>query len=144
MKYEMKIKTPEENQANLKVVLENWHLFPLKPSDNPTANKAEWIKYAEIMGVSEEVARTMLCANCEYYNNTKDMMLQMNTIPYNKTDEGAGGRGYCHEFDFICHNLRTCQAWEDREFKLKDEEDNTDEEEDSSCIMIGKQLRIKL
>jgi hypothetical protein len=28
----------------------------------------------------------------------------------------GGGRGYCHKFDFICHNLRTCQAWEKKQY----------------------------
>lgn len=148
MGYTMKITTAEENLANMKVVLENWHLFPLNPSENPNANKAEWVKFAEIMKVSEEEARSMLCANCEYYNNSKDMMLQMDSIPFNKTDVGAGGRGYCHEFDFICHNLRTCQAWESRDFILKDAEEEDGNSEDSmnkyipNIMMIGRHLKV--
>jgi len=30
----------------------------------------------------------------------------------------AGFGGYCHKFDFICHDMRSCQAWEEREFDL--------------------------
>lgn len=117
----MKISTAEENQRNMLVVANNWMLGPLKASEEPEANKPFWSKFAEAMRVTEEEARCMLCANCEYYNNTKDMMLQMNKIPFDKFDRDGGGRGYCHEFDFICHNLRTCQKWETKDFYLKDE-----------------------
>ena len=27
-------------------------------------------------------------------------------------------RGYCDKFDFICHDLRLCQAWEERESEM--------------------------
>ena len=142
----MKIKTAEENHANMLVVLKDWNLMPLNPSEDPTANKEDWVKFAKIMGVSEQEARNMLCANCEYYNNTKDMMMQMDIIPFNDTDKKAGGRGYCHEFDFICHNLRTCQAWEDREFELKDSEDSDvpkiSIKDVPSLMMIGKYLKV--
>lgn len=126
MFYTMNIKTLEENLRNAKNVIENWNLLPMNPSEEPTSNKTEWIKFAKIMGVDETEARSMLCANCEYYNNSKDMMLQMNKIPFNDTDKNAGGRGYCHKFDFICHNLRTCQAWEPKEFELEDAMDGFD------------------
>ena len=39
-------------------------------------------------------------------------------------DKDGGGRGYCHKFDFICHNLRTCMAWEGKsESESETEED---------------------
>ena len=126
MFYTMEIKSSEENTKNAKNVIDNWNLLPMNPSEEPTANKADWVKFAKIMGVTEEEARSMLCANCEYYNNSKDMMLQMNKIPFNDSDKNAGGRGYCHKFDFICHNLRTCQAWEPKEFELEDAVDGFD------------------
>lgn len=117
----MKISSTEENNKNRQIVADGWNLGPLKASDDPEANKPFWTKFAEIMRVSEQEARSMLCANCEYYNNTKNMMLQMNKIPFDNFDMDGGGRGYCHEFDFICHNRRTCQAWESKDFWLKDE-----------------------
>jgi hypothetical protein len=29
----------------------------------------------------------------------------------------AGFRGHCTKLDFVCHDLRSCQAWEEREFE---------------------------
>jgi hypothetical protein len=122
MNYTMDIKTSKENNDNMKIVLEEWDLCPEKTSVNPKDNKECWSKLAKAWKITEIEARTRLCANCEYYNNTSDMMIQMNSIPLNKFDLDGGGRGYCHKFDFICHNLRTCKAWEEKDFYLKDEE----------------------
>jgi hypothetical protein len=47
------------------------------------------------------------------------MQLKMERIPRNDWDTDAGFRGYCEKLEFICHDLRVCQAWEERE----DEED---------------------
>jgi len=44
------------------------------------------------------------------------MMRAMDKIPFNQLDADGGGRGYCHKFDFICHNLRACQAWERKDY----------------------------
>lgn len=123
MNYEMEIKTAEENDTNMRIVSKWWNLGPFKTSVQPTDNKDYWSKMALIWNVTEEKARTQLCANCEYYNNSSDMMLQMNQIPLNSFDLDGGGRGFCVKFDFICHNLRTCQAWEPKEFKMEDIQD---------------------
>jgi hypothetical protein len=40
----------------------------------------------------------------------------MDAIPLTSFDMDGGGRGYCTKFDFICHNLRTCMAWERKDF----------------------------
>ena len=123
------IVSEEENKANTASTIKNWNLGPLKPSDEPGANKPFWTKMADIWQVGESVARKQLCANCEYFENTPEMMMMMDTIPRNEFDTDAGGRGYCHRFDFICHNLRSCQAWEYREYGGDDEEDCEDEED---------------
>ena len=114
------IVSTEENKANTDSTIKNWNLGPLKPSDEPETNKPFWTKMADIWKVGESVARTQLCANCEYFENTPEMIMLMGTIPRNEFDTDAGGRGYCHRFDFICHNLRTCQAWEYREYASED------------------------
>jgi hypothetical protein len=44
-------------------------------------------------------------------------MQLMDAIPLNALDMDGGGRGYCTKFDFICHNLRSCQAWERKDFE---------------------------
>lgn len=123
MIYQMEIKTAQENDTNMRIVSKWWNLGPLKTSIQLTDNVEYWSKMALVWNTTEEITRTQLCANCEYYNNTSEMMLQMNQIPLNTFDQDGGGRGYCHKFDFICHNLRTCQAWEPKEFKLEELED---------------------
>lgn len=106
--------TPQENILNRDNVMLNWKLGPAKATVIPTENSVYWQDMAKIWMVSETEARAMLCANCEYYMNNKDMQLEMNSIPLDQFDMDGGGRGFCEKFDFICHNLRTCQAWEDK------------------------------
>ena len=122
--YEMEISTASQNAKNRDIVVKHWNLLPEKASVIPTANKEEWSKIAKVWNISEKEARRRLCANCEYYDNTDYMMAQMEKIPLDKFDLDGGGRGYCHKFEFICHNLRTCQAWETKDFELQDEEED--------------------
>jgi hypothetical protein len=60
------------------------------------------------------------CSNCEYYDNSTMTQAKMEKIPFNEWDVDAGFRGYCHKFEFICHDLRSCQAQEEREFEFED------------------------
>lgn len=115
--------TPAINRKNLKFVMDNYGLGPLKTSIYPDDNKAYWDSIANIWHVPEEQARNRLCANCEYFNNTPRAMEYMSVVPIDKFDEDGGGRGYCVKFDFICHNLRTCSAWEEKEFKEPSDEE---------------------
>ncbi|MGA1189448.1 MAG: hypothetical protein ACO3UV_08750 [Pseudomonadales bacterium] len=105
--------TPSENRKNTKVVIENWQLGPEAPSIEPGANKEFWKSVAKAWDVEEKVARRRFCANCEYFDNSTYMQTKMERIPLNEWDQDAGGRGFCHKFEFICHNLRVCQAWEE-------------------------------
>ena len=116
-----KIVTAQENQRNLQRVRENWMLGPDKASPKPGANAPYWQDLAEVWGISEPEARRQLCANCEYFENTPEMMRAMEKIPFNALDADGGGRGYCHKFDFICHNLRSCQAWERKEYESEED-----------------------
>jgi hypothetical protein len=118
---EMEFITPAENIKNRTNVTENWNLGPEKTSVQPDANSDYWGMMADLWEVDEEEARNRFCANCEYFNNTSSMQEQMKSIPLDKYDMDGGGRGYCTKFDFVCHNLRTCQAWEEKPFK--EEED---------------------
>jgi hypothetical protein len=43
------------------------------------------------------------------------MQAKMESITLDKFDMDGGGRGYCEKFDFVCHNLRVCQAWEEED-----------------------------
>lgn len=104
------------NEINAQNAIENWNLGPIMPSDEPGANAEYWAKMADVWSVNEAEARRQLCANCEYFNNTPEMMKAMEDIPRNDFDTNAGGRGWCEKLEFICHNLRTCQAWERKDF----------------------------
>lgn len=109
--------TAAENKKNTHVVIDDWMLGPEKPSNEPGANKPYWMKLAKAMQVDEKEARRRRCSNCEYYDNSTMMQAKMERIPQNDWDTGAGYRGYCHKFEFICHDMRSCQAWEEREFE---------------------------
>ena len=118
--YKIPMVSEKENMDTMYHLVENWHLGPEDASEDPKANKEFWKSYADVMDVSEPESRRMLCANCEYFNNTPEMMKAMESIPFNEYDADGGGRGYCHKFDFICHNLRTCQAWESKDYEMED------------------------
>ncbi len=112
--------TPAENRTNTEVVIRDWRLGPEKPSNERGANKPYWMALAKAMQVDEAEARRRRCSNCEYYDNSVEMQVKMERIPSNAWDVGAGFRGYCDKFDFICHDLRACQAWEEREEEEED------------------------
>jgi len=108
--------TAAENKKNTQVVIDDWMLGHENPSNEPGANKPYWMALAKAMQVDEKEARRRRCSNCEYYNNTPLMQAKMDKIPRNEWDTDAGFRGYCHKFDFICHDMRSCQAWEKAPF----------------------------
>lgn len=109
--------TASENKKNTLVVIKDWMLGPDKPSNEPDANGVYWVALGKAMQVDEAEARRRRCSNCEYYDNSTMTQAKMERIPRNQWDEGAGFRGYCNKFDFICHDLRSCQAQEEREFE---------------------------
>lgn len=109
-----------QNKKNTQVVIDDWMLGPEVPSNEPTANKPYWLALGKAMQVDEKEARRRRCSNCEYYDNSTMTQAKMERIPRNEWDTGAGFRGYCTKFDFICHDLRSCQAHEEREFEMED------------------------
>lgn len=113
---EPEIGTGTENQINMQNAVENWNLGPEVASSDPAANPEYWAKMADVWSVTEAEARRRLCANCSYFNNTPEMMRAMEDIPQTAFDVDGGGRGWCEKLDFICHNLRVCQAWERKDF----------------------------
>jgi len=108
-----KIVSAAENRKNRQRVIDEWQLGPEKASVDPKANKEYWASVGKAWGMDENEARRRLCANCEYFKNDPMMQAMMENIPLDKFDMDGGGRGYCEKFDFVCHNLRTCQAWEE-------------------------------
>jgi hypothetical protein len=109
-----------ENKKNTQIAIDDWMLGPENPSNEPTANKTYWIAVGKAMQVDEKEARRRRCSNCEYYDNSTMTQAKMERIPRNDWDTDAGFRGYCTKFEFICHDLRVCQAWEEREFEMED------------------------
>lgn len=109
--------TAAENKKNTLVVINDWMLGPEQPSSESGANKTYWLKLANAMQVDEKEARRRRCSNCEYYDNSTMTQAKMEKIPFNEYDKNAGYRGFCEKFDFICHDMRSCQAWEEREFE---------------------------
>ena len=112
--------TTSENSKNTQVVIKDWMLGPKAPDNRPDANKTYWMALGKAMQIDEKEARRRRCSNCEYYDNTPMTQAKMSKIPWNQWDDNAGFRGYCHKFDFICHDMRSCQAWEEREFEMED------------------------
>ena len=110
-----KIVSTSENRKNRQVVIDEWKLGPEKATVEPSANGPFWKGVAAAWDMSEKEARRRLCANCEYFQNDPMMQAKMESIPLDKFDMDGGGRGYCEKFDFVCHNLRVCQAWEEDE-----------------------------
>lgn len=108
------------NAANRQVVVDNWNLGPEEASVDPAANGEYWRKMADLWMIEEPEARRRFCANCEYFDNSVERMEEMEAVRLDKFDLDGGGRGYCTKFDFICHNLRVCQAWEPCESKEAD------------------------
>lgn len=119
-----------EQQNNQVVVwlTQEWSLGPTRTSVDKHTNKAFWAKIAKIWAIPEDEARRRFCANCEYFDNTPEMLQEMEAIPLNQLDRDGGGRGWCHKFEFICHNLRVCQAWEKKDY-VSEESDTESETE---------------
>lgn len=108
--------TTEMNIQNRDLVMRDWMLGPEKASVDPEANAPYWQAISAAWNVDEATARTRYCANCEYFNNTPAKQAEMLAVPNDVFDMDGGGRGFCVKFDFICHNLRVCQAWEEKPF----------------------------
>lgn len=107
-------------------LVKDWCLGPTRTSVDKHENSAFWSKIAKIWDIPEADARRRFCGNCSYFENTPEMLKEMESIPINELDRDGGGRGWCHKFDFICHNLRVCQAWE---YKFFNGEEGSDGQE---------------
>ena len=101
--------TTKKNAETRQFLMDNWMFGPEKTKGN---NSDYWRAISIVWRISPDQARRNLCANCEYFNDSPDMLAQMESLPEDAYDKDGGGRGWCMKFDFICHNLRTCQAWE--------------------------------
>ena len=102
------------NRKIMVQMIKDWTLGPLKATVDRKANKAYWRGIANVWGIPEIAARRKLCGNCEYGENSSEFIAAMEHVPDSAVDLDGGGRVWCDKFDFICHNLRTCQAHESK------------------------------
>ncbi len=107
--------TTAENKKNFSIAVLDWNYGPEMPSNNPKENKEFYAGLAEAMQCDEKDARRKHCSNCEYYDNSLMTQVKIERIPMAGYDEGYGFRGRCEKLNFICNDMRVCQAWEDRE-----------------------------
>jgi hypothetical protein len=108
--------TKAGNDTMTKALMETRHLGPKDP-----ANEGDfWIKLVEFWGLPEEETANRFCANCEYFDNSPKALEAMKVVPENDFDRNGGGRGFCQKYEFICHNLRVCESWEEAEEKADD------------------------
>ena len=112
--------TAAENKKNTQIAIDDWMLGPENPTNQRGANAPYWRALGKAMRVDEDEARRRRCSNCEYYDNSTLTQAKMEKIPWNEWDVEAGFRGHCTKLNFICHDLRSCQVWEEREFEEED------------------------
>ena len=112
--------TAESNKKTRDTLVETQMLGPVKVN---APNGEYWRGLANVWRISPDQAKRRLCANCEYFDDQPEMLEAMDVVPQDEFDKDGGGRGYCHKFEFICHNLRTCKAWEKAPV-MKEEEDD--------------------
>lgn len=106
----------QSNDAMTKALMENRHLGAKDP-----ANPGDfWVKIAEFWDMPEEEAQSRRCGNCEYFDNTLEAKNAMKVVPMTQFDKNGGERGYCHKYTFICHDLRVCDQWEEKEYEDED------------------------
>ena len=112
--------TAAENKKNTQIAIDDWMLGPEKPTNERGANPEYWRALGKAMRVDEDEARRRRCSNCEYYDNSTMTQAKMERIPWNQWDVDAGFRGFCMKLNFVCHDLRSCQVWEEREIEKED------------------------
>lgn len=107
--------SPAENKKNFLVAVENWYYGPEDPSNDPEANPEFYEALADAMQCDEKDARRKHCSNCGFYDNSLMTQVRIERIPMAPYDAGYGFRGHCEKLNFICNDMRVCQAWEERE-----------------------------
>ena len=121
------IVSASDNLKNTENAIKNWNLGP----ENVDAeNNAYWSKMAKLWLVPLEEAKSMICGNCEYYDNTPETIREMKKkYPLNKYDiyNSYTQRGYCHKLQFGCHTTRSCQAWEKKDFEMENGYEETND-----------------
>jgi len=82
----------EENAKTRTFLMENWNLGPDKTNQ---PNMDYWRTLSKVWRIAPEQAKRNLCANCEYFNDSPDMLAKMESVPQDRYDADGGGRGWC-------------------------------------------------
>ena len=114
--------TAESNEKTRDTLMETQMLGPKKTAE---ANGEYWRSLANVWRTSPDQAKRQLCANCEYFDDAPETIEAMEVVKQDEFDKDGGGRGYCDKFNFICHHLRVCRAWEKAPVMM--ENDNEDD-----------------
>lgn len=104
--------TAKQNITIMRKLVKDWGLGPTIGIDNNQGNTSYWKARAKKWYISLPAARRRSCANCEYGNISPMYLEAMEHVPYNKFDKDGGSRVWCDKFDFICHSVRVCEAWD--------------------------------
>jgi hypothetical protein len=102
------------NLKNRQNAIDVAHYGPLNPAE---PNNDYWQAKADQFNTTISEAKTAICANCGFFNQTRDVLNciaqgigEDNVIdPFDTIN--AGDVGYCEAFDFKCAGERTCDAW---------------------------------
>ena len=105
--------TAKENRQTTMKLVKDWNLGPKKASEDLLhTNGAFWKQVANKWYTTVSEARRRNCGNCEYGDTSPEALKSMEVLPMTSLDRDGGGRVWCEKFDFICHNLRVCTAWD--------------------------------
>jgi hypothetical protein len=95
------------NKKNRDIVIADWNY-------SVESNPDYWKKMAKLWMVDLSEAKRQRCSNCDYFDNKPECLEKLESVAEDAFDE-VGGRGKCTKFDFIAHDVRVCQAWEEHE-----------------------------
>ena len=112
----------QNNALNIKNHKRTIKLFGLGPADPRQPNDKFWKDKAERWQVSEGDARGRLCANCEHYIMTSDILdcieegpaknFKTSMVDPKLVDIESQPQAYCSLYEITCSPLRTCNDQE--------------------------------
>ena len=112
----------QNNALNIKNHKKTIKLHGLGPADPRQPNNAFWKDKAERWDMTEGDARSRLCANCEHYIQTSDILncieegqaknFKTSMVDPSLVDIESQPQAYCSLYEITCSPLRTCNDQE--------------------------------
>lgn len=112
----------QNNKLNIKNHLKAIKFHGLGPADPRQSNEKFWKDKAELWGVTEGDARGRLCANCEHYVMTTDILdcidneqaakFKVSMVDPSLVDIESKPTAYCTLYEITCSPVRTCNDQE--------------------------------